>query len=168
MADNDASRSCHGAPSPPMIWIILEVGRDKMQRPRDQGQRVQGPSEVGIELGILILHTLSLDRGSPGQSELLTEEGVQLGLGELHHQELEAGVEEAGVPGLVTGHLGLPLAQPGHGVKQVSRRTTETDNIMFQCIEEYNSYRCILSALSTPVATSLHTKNWEQELASVK
>ena len=77
---------------------------------------------------------MSLDRGSPGQSELLAEEGVQLGLGELHHQELEAGVEEAGVPGLVTGHLGLPLAQPGHGVKQVSRRTTETDNIMFQSI----------------------------------
>ena len=105
-----------------------------MQRPRDQGQRVQGRSEVGIILGILILilHTLSLDRGSPGQSELLAEEGVQLGLGELHHQELEAGVEEAGVPGLVTRHLGLPLAQPGHGVKQVSRRTTETDNIMLQ------------------------------------
>lgn len=130
MADNDASRSCHGAPSPPMIWIILEVRRDKMQRPRDQGQRVQGTSEVGIQLGILILHSLSLDRGSPGQSELLAEEGVQLRLGELHHQELEAGVEEAGVSGLVAGHLGLPLAQPGHGVKQVSRRTTETDNII--------------------------------------
>jgi len=95
-----------------------------MQRPRDQGQRVQGTSEVGIQLGILILHSLSLDRGSPGQSELLAEEGVQLRLGELHHQELEAGVEEAGVSGLVAGHLGLPLAQPGHGVKQVSRWTS--------------------------------------------
>ena len=85
---------------------------------------------MGIQLWILILHSLSLDRGSPGQSELLAEEGVKLGLSELHHQELEAGVEEAGVSGLVAGHLGLPLAQPGHGVKQVSRRTTETDNII--------------------------------------
>ena len=106
---------CDGAPSPPMIWIVLEVRRDQMQGTRRQG--VQGLSQVGIELGILILHSLSLDRRSPGQGELLAEEGVQLGLGELHHQELEARVEEAGVLGLVTGHLGLPLAQPGHGVK---------------------------------------------------
>ena len=135
MADNVASLSCDGASSPPMIWIVLEVRRDQVQGPRVQGQGVQGvlvPSQVRIQLGILILHSLSLDRRSPGQGELLAEEGVQLGLGELHHQELEAGVEEAGVPGLVTGHLGLPLAQPGHGIKQVSRRTTETDNILFK------------------------------------
>ena len=109
-----------------------------MQGPRRQGQGVQG-----IQLGVLVLHSLSLDRRSPGQGELLAEEGVQLGLGELHHQALEAGVEEAGVPGLVTGHLGLPLAQPGHRIKQVSRRATETDNILFQykfCITPF-SYR---------------------------
>ena len=109
-----------------MIWIVLEVRRDQVQGPRVQGVLVVlGPSQVGIQLGILILHSLSLDRRSPGQGELLAEEGVQLGLSELHHQELEAGVEEAGVLGLVTGHLGLSLAQPGHGIKQVSRRTTE-------------------------------------------
>lgn len=115
-----------------MIRIVLEVRRDQMQGARRQGQGVQGRSQVGIQLGILILHSLSLDRRSPGQGELLAEEGVQLGLSELHHQELEAGVEEAGVRGLVTGHLGLPLAQPGHGIKQVPRRTTETDNIVFR------------------------------------
>ena len=96
-----------------------------MQGHRGQGQGVQ----VGVKL--VILHSLSLDRRSPGQGELLAEEGVQLGLGEPHHQELEAGVEEARVPGEVTGHLGLPLTQPGLGVKQVSRRTTET-YIIFQ------------------------------------
>ena len=118
MADNDGSVS-----SPPMIGIVLEVG--EMQGHRGQGQGVQ----VGVKL--VILHSLSLDRRSPGQGQLLTEEGVQLRLGEPHHQELEAGVEEAGVPSLVTGHLGLPLTQSSLWVKQVSRRTTETDIICY-------------------------------------
>ena len=77
----------------------------------------------------MILHSLSLDGSSPGQGELLAEEGVQLGLGEPHHQELKAGVEEARVPGQVTSHLGLSLTQSGLGVKQVSWRTTEINSI---------------------------------------
>ena len=108
-----------------MIWIVLKIW--EMQRHRSQGQGVQG--QVGIIL--VILHSLSLDRRSPGQGELLAEEGVQLRLGEPHHQELEAGVEEAGVPSIVTSHLGLPLTQPGLGVKQVSWRTTETEIVCY-------------------------------------
>ena len=89
--------------SPPMMRIILEVGRHKMQGPQSQGQGVEGNSltrevlmqrgslslvegnslmrEVLMQSGSWLRVVRSLDRsilGSPGQGELLAEEGLQL------------------------------------------------------------------------------------------
>ena len=59
----------------------------------------------------------------PGQPQVLTEESLQVLLGQLDQEQAEAGVEEVGGLLQVAAHLGLPLTEPSHGVEQISVRT---------------------------------------------
>jgi len=74
---------------------------------------------VGLEWQIVSVGALL-----SGQPQVLTEESVQILLGELHHEQVEAGVEEVG--GLqVAAHLVLPLTEPSLGVEEITVRAAE-------------------------------------------
>ena len=59
----------------------------------------------------------------PGQPQVLTEESLQVLLGQLDQEQAEAGVEKVGGLLQVAAHLGLPLTEPSHRVEQISVRT---------------------------------------------
>ena len=60
-----------------------------------------------------------------GQHQVLTEESVEVLLGELHQEQAEAGVEEVRALLQVAAHLVLSLTQPSFGVEEISVRAAE-------------------------------------------
>jgi len=75
---------------------------------------------VGLEWQIVSVGALL-----SGQPQVLTEESVQILLGELHHEQVEAGVEEVGRLLRVAAHLALSLTEPSLGVEEISVRAAE-------------------------------------------